>query len=117
MDEAERCHKLAYIAFGKLIAQGTADEIVAGQQLTTFSVSGDDLAKITERLAGEPAIEQLAAFGSTLHVTARDGAALEAALRRAAEGTGWRIEPADTGLEDVFIHLMNRSPDNFGPVK
>ena len=117
MDEAERCHKLAYIAFGKLIAQGTAEEIVAGQQLTTFSVSGDDLAKITERLAGEPAIEQLAAFGSTLHVTARDGAALEAALRRAAEGTGWRIEPADTGLEDVFIHLMNGSPDNFGPVK
>jgi ABC-2 type transport system ATP-binding protein len=117
MDEAERCHKLAYIAFGKLIAQGTAEEIVAGQLLTTFSVSGDDLAKITERLAGEPAIEQLAAFGSTLHVTARDGAALEAALRRAGEGTGWRIEPADTGLEDVFIHLMNRSTDNFGPDK
>jgi ABC-2 type transport system ATP-binding protein len=117
MDEAERCHKLAYIAFGKLIAQGTAEEIVAGQQLTTFSVSGDDLAKITERLAGEPAIEQLAAFGSTLHVTARDGAALESALRRCAEGTNWRIEPADTGLEDVFIHLMNRSPDNFGPAK
>ena len=117
MDEAERCHKLAYIAFGRLIAQGTADEIVASQELTTYAVYGDDLAKISDKLAGNPAIEQLAAFGSTLHVTARDGAALEAALRRAAEGTEWRVEPAETGLEDVFIHLMSRSPDNYGPGK
>src|SRR5207253_8899611 len=32
MDEAERCHKLAYIAYGKLLARGTAEEVVASQK-------------------------------------------------------------------------------------
>jgi len=56
----------------------------------------------------------VAAFGAELHVTGRDAGALEASLRSLTDGTGWRIEPAATGLEDVFIHLMNRSADNFG---
>jgi ABC-2 type transport system ATP-binding protein len=115
MDEAERCHKLAYIAFGKLIAQGTAEEIVAGQGLTTCAVSGGDLAAITARLEGQPGIDQIAAFGSRLHVTGHDAAALEATLRRATAGTTCKVEPTATGLEDVFIHLMNQSSDNYGP--
>jgi ABC-2 type transport system ATP-binding protein len=113
MDEAERCHKLAYIAFGQLMAQGTAAEIVASQGLSTWSVHGGDLPAIAGKLHGEPSIEQIAAFGSTLHVTGRDAGALEAALRRATAGGGYRVEPAETGLEDVFIHLMNRSADNY----
>jgi ABC-2 type transport system ATP-binding protein len=115
MDEAERCHKLAYISFGKLIAQGTADEIVAGQRLSTCAISGGDLSAIAARLEGQPGIDQIAAFGSALHVTGRDAAALEAAVRRAVAGTGCKVEPAVTGLEDVFIHLMNESTDNYGP--
>ncbi|HET7763601.1 MAG TPA: ABC transporter ATP-binding protein [Burkholderiales bacterium] len=115
MDEAERCHKLAYISYGRLIAQGTADEIIAGQRLTTWAVSDGDLAPIAERLRGEPGIDQVAAFGSKLHVTGRDAAALEATLRRALAGTPCRAEPAQTGLEDVFIHLMEQSVDNYGP--
>jgi len=113
MDEAERCHKLAYIAYGQLMAQGTAQEIIVSQGLSTWAVSGGDLAAVGERLQREPAVEQLAAFGAALHVTGRDGAALEAALRRATAGTACKIEPTDTGLEDVFIHLMNRSADNY----
>src|SRR5262252_6398205 len=114
MDEAERCHKLAYIAYGQLMAQGTAEEIIEAQHLTTWEVSGGDLNEISGRLRDEPDVEQIAAFGSTLHVTGRDAAQVEAALRRATAGTGARIEPAETGLEDVFIHLMNRSTDNYG---
>jgi ABC-2 type transport system ATP-binding protein len=117
MDEAERCHKLAYIAFGKLIAQGTAAEIVAGQGLTTCAVSGGDVAAIAARLEGQPGVDQIALFGSALHVTGRDAAALEATLRRATAGTTCKVEPEATGLEDVFIHLMNRSTDNYGPRK
>jgi len=113
MDEAERCHKLAYIAYGQLMAQGTAHEIIASQHLSTWSVSGGDLPAIAAKLQGVPGIEQIAAFGAALHVTGRDGAALEAALREAAAGQAYRIEPAQTGLEDVFIHLMNRSADNY----
>ena len=114
MDEAERCHKLAYIAYGNLMAQGTAEEIIASQGLSTWAVYGDDLAAIDARLRAEPGVEQIAAFGTALHVTGRDGAALESTLRRVTAGTAYRIERAETGLEDVFIHLMNRSTDNYG---
>ena len=113
MDEAERCHKLAYIAYGSLMAEGTAEAIVAAQGLATWAVSGGDLTAMAARLGAEPGVEQIAAFGASLHVTGRDGAALEAALRRATAGTASRIEPAETGLEDVFIHLMSRSADNY----
>ena len=114
MDEAERCHRLAYIAYGSLMAEGTAEAIVAAQGLATWSVSGGDLTSMTEKLNAEPGVEQIAAFGASLHVTGRDADALEAALRRVTRGTASRIEPAETGLEDVFIHLMSRSADNYG---
>ena len=115
MDEAERCHKLAYIAFGKLMARGTAQEIIAGQGLATWEVSGDDLAAMAERLRGERGVEQVAAFGSALHVTGRDAAALEATLQRAMAGSACPAKRADTGLEDVFIHLTEQAVDNYGP--
>jgi len=115
MDEAERCHKLAYIAYGRLMAQGTAGEIVAQQSLTTWEVTGGDLDAITTALRGRPGVEQIAAFGSSLHVTGSDGALLERTLKDAIAGTSYRAQPAQTGLEDVFIHLMQQSTDDFGP--
>jgi ABC-2 type transport system ATP-binding protein len=115
MDEAERCHKLAYIAYGRLMAQGTAEEIIASQKLTTWEVSGGDLTAIADRLRSRPGVDQVAAFGSALHVTGREPAALEAALREAVADTESRAQPAATGLEDVFIHLTEQSVDNFGP--
>src|SRR3954468_4812116 len=117
MDEAERCHKLAYIAYGRLMAQGSAEEIIAGARLSTWSVSGEDLAAVAEKLHGQPGVDQIAAFGSALHVTGRDSAALEASLRRATAGTAWRLERAESGLEDVVIHLMSRSAYNFGATR
>ncbi|HEY2628246.1 MAG TPA: ABC transporter ATP-binding protein [Usitatibacter sp.] len=114
MDEAERCHKLAYIAYGKLMAEGTAEEIIAQQGLTTWNVSGGDLPAIADRLRKRPGVDQIAVFGSSLHVTGKDAAALEASLREAIEGTPARMEPTQTGLEDVFINLMQKSVDNFG---
>lgn len=114
MDEAERCHKLAYIAYGSLIAHGTAAEIIAAERLFTWAVSGAALSTITGRLQGEAGIDQMAAFGAELHVTGKDPAAIEAALRRATAGTSCSIARTETGLEDVFIHIMRRSADNFG---
>ena len=115
MDEAERCHKLAYIAYGKLMAQGTAAEIVAAQHLSTWEVSGGDLNEISRQLHGKPGVDQIAAFGSSLHVTGQDAPLLEKSLREATAGTGYSAQPTQTGLEDVFIHLMQQSVDNFGP--
>jgi len=114
MDEAERCHKLAYIAYGRLMAQGTAAEIIAGQELATWNVVGGDLAALSHALQGKPGVDQATVFGSSLHVTGKDADALEATLRRETEGSNSRIARAEVGLEDVFIHLMARSKDNFG---
>jgi ABC-2 type transport system ATP-binding protein len=114
MDEAERCHKLAYIAYGRLLAQGTAADVVAAQGLTTFSVRGPALSALSERLRGMPGVEQTVAFGETLHATGRDAAALERSLREATAGDGRTIARVDTGLEDVFIHLMQGATDNWG---
>jgi len=115
MDEAERCHKLAYLAYGRLMAQGTAEEIIESQALTTWEISGGDLAEISASLRGKPGVEQIAAFGSSLHVTGADAAILEKTLREATAGTSYHARPTQTGLEDVFIHLMQKSVDNFGP--
>ena len=117
MDEAERCHKLAYIAYGRLLAQGTAAEVVAEQGLTTFLVRGGDVQALSNKLQEMPGVEQTVAFGETLHVTGSDAAALERSLRAAAADGGHTIEPAATGLEDVFIHLVQQASDNWGDGK
>ncbi|MBA9848091.1 MAG: ABC transporter ATP-binding protein [Ralstonia sp.] len=114
MDEAERCHKLAYIAYGELLAQGTADEVIAAQRLSTWSVSGGNLVELGRKLEGQPGVDQTVAFGSVLHVTGADAQALEGTLRKLAAESGARTAPIDTGLEDVFIHMMKRSSDNYG---
>ena len=115
MDEAERCHKLAYIAYGRLLAQGTVDQVIASQHLTTFSVEGPDVSTLPETLKGKPGVEQTVSFGSSLHATGRDAAALEASLRNLAHDGRHRVERVPTGLEDVFIHLMREATDNFAP--
>jgi ABC-2 type transport system ATP-binding protein len=106
MDEAERCHRLAYIADGELLASGTAAEVVAGQKLSGYAVSGPDLQALAVRLRGEPGVDQVTAFGAMLHVVGRDAARLaETAQRVGAEGHS-RWQPVEPGLEDVFISLM-----------
>ncbi|MEW5912057.1 MAG: ABC transporter ATP-binding protein [Thermodesulfobacteriota bacterium] len=106
MDEAERCHRLAYIAAGRLLAEGTVEEVVERQGLTTWAVTGGELHELSGRLKGLPGVEQVVAFGNSLHVSGRDAAALErsiAPLR--SEPYKWR--QAATSLEEVFISLMS----------
>jgi ABC-2 type transport system ATP-binding protein len=109
MDEAERCHKLAFIANGRLLVQGSAAEVVHSQRLSTWSIQGEHLAELADRLLGQPGIDQTVVFGSSLHVTGHDAAALERAVTSAAHGAGLHATRIDTGIEDVFIYLMNKS--------
>ena len=88
MDEAERCHKLGYILNGELLVQGTASEVIASQALTTWSVTGDDLPALAERLRAAPGVEQVAAFGTALHVTGSDRERLRGRTRAADGRTG-----------------------------
>jgi ABC-2 type transport system ATP-binding protein len=109
MDEAERCHALAYIAYGRLLATGTAAEVVAGARLSTWALEGERLAEAASRLRGAPGAEMVVPFGTRLHASGTDGEALAASVRRVADGVGLVASPVETGLEDVFIHLMRRS--------
>ena len=114
MDEASRCHKLAYIAYGQLLAQGSAAEVIAQQNLRSWAIYGDGLFQLQEALRGEPGVDQTVIFGDALHASGVDGSALERTVRAAVTGRNLRTEPIDTSLEDVFIYMMSRSDDNFG---
>ncbi|MES2568434.1 MAG: ABC transporter ATP-binding protein [Verrucomicrobiota bacterium] len=112
MDEAERCHRLAYLSYGNLLAHGTVAEVVAHARLSTWSVSGPDLVQLAAELRKQPGVEQAVAFGTVLHVSGSNEAALREALAPFRNGiTQW--EQVESSLEDVFIHLMQSSRDNF----
>ena len=113
MDEAERCHEIAYIAYGELLAQGTIEQVIAGSHLRTYTVTGPDLQGLAEKLLGTTGIDMVAPFGNSLHVAGRDADALDKAV------AGFRDRPelvwsvSQPSLEDVFISLMAKSRDNF----
>ena len=115
MDEAERCHRISYISYGKMLATGTVDEVVRNAGLSTFVVQGPRLDKVAEALRGRPGVDQVAPFGATLHVVGADKAALEAALAGIEkEYEGVTVAAGETSLEDVFIQFMAGSKDNMG---
>lgn len=112
MDEAERCHRLAYISYGKLLANGTVSDVIQQARLTTWSVSGPNLHQLAMKLRRQPAIQQAVVFGDRLHVSGADPVTLEAALAVLC-ASPYEWHQVDTGLEDVFIHLMEYASDNF----
>ncbi|WP_431050144.1 ABC transporter ATP-binding protein [Roseateles sp. L2-2] len=126
MDEAERCHELAYIAYGKLLARGTQREIIEQAKLTVWALHAEDpkrLADLSAALNGAEGVLSVAAFGNSLHVAGQDEAALERAIAPHRNGGGasdagganadLRWERAEANLEDVFISLISKTPDNF----
>jgi ABC-2 type transport system ATP-binding protein len=110
MDEAERCHQLTYIAYGRLLAHGSAAELIGAAGLVTRAVAGPGLPELAHALRADPAIN-VASFGATLHVSAASETELDRALAPWRAG-GMRITAIDTSLEDVFIALMQQSKDN-----
>jgi len=115
MDEAERCHRIVYIAYGAIVARGTAEEIIAQSGLGTFIVTGRNTGQAARALQGMPGIEQVAPFGPDLHVVGSDWSALEQSVRDVSERFAVRAVPGDTTLEDVFIRLMSEAQAGGGP--
>jgi ABC-2 type transport system ATP-binding protein len=113
MDEAERCHRLAYLAYGNLLARGTVADVVAAAQLNTWVVTGPGLRALADTLRGRPGVEQVVPFGNSLHVSGRDAALLDATVNAVRDPAHeWRR--IEAGLEHVFISLMETAEDNFG---
>ncbi len=112
MDEAERCDRVAYISYGNLLTHGTVAEVISHAGLTTWSVHGSDLIQLAEQLRKKPGVEQAVIFGTTLHVSGVDAGALEQAIAP-FRASPYQWEKIPSVLEDVFIHLMDQSKDNF----
>lgn len=109
MDEAERCHRIAYISYGRMLATGTVDEVVQGSGLSTYVVTGGHPVELAREIAALEGVDQVAPFGMALHVVGQDRTKLMAALAKIAARPGIRVEPGTTSLEDVFIQFMARS--------
>jgi len=112
MDEAERCHELAYISYGHLLAHGTAAELIQQAGLATCEISGPGLVALAHALREIPAIKTVASFGATLHVSALSKSELDSALAPHLS-SGISVKPVDPSLEDVFIALMKDAKDNY----
>lgn len=111
MDEAERCHRLAYIGYGKLLAEGAVEEVLAQAHLSTWEVTGPRLVELAARLRAVAGVSQAVAFGSALHVSGENAEALaQGTLPFRAPPYAWR--QIESSLEDVFIHLMDQLQDN-----
>ena len=113
MDEAERCHRIVYIAYGHIVARGTVPEVIARSGLHTIVVRGGDGAAIARSLKGRDGSAQIAYFGNDLHGGGIDPVMPGRSGGEAIAGTGASATPDVTSLEDVFIRLMGQSLDNF----
>jgi ABC-2 type transport system ATP-binding protein len=113
MDEAVQCDFITYIAYGKKLIDGPSGKIPELVGLETWRVEGPELPALEERLKHEAGVEQVARFGTVLHVSGTHKDALRATVKRLeAEGTHrWSLQVA--GLEEAFIYLMAGARDNF----
>jgi ABC-2 type transport system ATP-binding protein len=113
MDEAERCHRIIYISYGTIVARGTVPQVITQSGLSTLVVTGGDGQEIARRLKDAPGVEQVAFFGTDLHVVGAEPRELRAAVDAAIAGTHASVREEETDLEDVFITLMGAAADNF----
>ncbi len=112
MDEAERCNRIAYLAYGNLLAKGTISQVIDQVNLVTFKVSGKNLAHLSQQLKNLDAIEQVITFGEVLHISGKNKILMEQSFKPFVD-SDHRFEQIPTNLEDTFIHLVSQSEDNF----
>ena len=111
MDEAERCHRLAILDHGTLVADGTPDELAGQLEGRTFIVEGTDPRRAQQALVGVPGVIGVAQVGNVLRVlVASDAGDLAPSMDKAMADAGQqaRVEPAPPNLEDVFVAATHK---------
>lgn len=109
MDEAERCTRLAYLAYGDLIVTGTVDEVIAQTELVTWAISGSVTTALLQAVRQIEGVAQAALFGSRIHVSGYEAKTLEPVLHAFAGAHQVSIERVPSSLEDAFISLVRAS--------
>jgi ABC-2 type transport system ATP-binding protein len=113
MDEAERCHEIIYMAYGRIVTHGTVPQVIEHAGLTTWIVQGAQLMSLMQKLANDKAVSTVAPFGDKLHVSGTDKAALEKTIEPYRKDAAYTWMESTPSLEDVFIHYMDAAKDNF----
>ena len=113
MDEAVQCDYIAFIAYGKKLIDAPSADIPERVGLVTWRIEGKGLQPIYDELQNAEGVDQIARFGSALHVSGRDADALERTVCAYRGREGISVDLAKTGLEEAFIWLMAGSQDNF----
>lgn len=106
MDEAERCTRLAYLAFGDLLITGTVDEVIAATQLKTWNISGEVTTHVLQKVKVLPGVTQAALFGREIHVSGFDTVLITQGLHSMQAHFSIQFALIKPTLEDAFISLV-----------
>jgi ABC-2 type transport system ATP-binding protein len=104
MDEAERCHRLAFIFRGSLLDLATPSEIVERRHLQILELEVDDLPAAAAQLHGVPGVEEIGAYGGRLRVTVRGEG--ESAIRGALGPHIHSLRAGVPTVEDAFVSMV-----------
>lgn len=113
MDEAIQCDYIAYIAYGKKLIDAPSDQLVEQVGLYTWRVEGTGLSELSKKLENEDGVEHIARFGTALHISGLNEEKLKSAVSHYFNDKKLQWQQRKPGLEEVFIHLMSGSEDNF----
>ena len=114
MDEAERCHRLAILDHGRLVADGTPAQLEAALSGRTLQVEARDPRRTQQIIAGLDGVLSVAQIGNALRVLVAEGVVVEARIRDVLKETdaNARVEAVDPNLEDVFVDVTEHREES-----
>lgn len=115
MDEAERCHRLAFIFRGQLLDVGTPEQIIERRGLRALELELDQPREAAALLRHQPEVDEVAHYGHVLRLTTRRGVEPEAFARRVLEGQGMVVKsasPSRVSVEDAFVSMVREDEES-----
>jgi len=113
MDEAERCHRLAFIFRGSVLDVGTPEEIVLRRRLRGAELESDHAQEAAERLRGDAEVDEVAHYGNVLRVVTKNDVEPSVVIARVLTGplAPRSVRPVRVGVEDAFVSMVRSEAD------